>query len=274
VTVPRKQCRGESVVGNRIVQAAGLGWLGGTLSALLLLILVAPLRAEPIAQLHRTNYVNDFASVLNPETTKDLNDLCQQLDRKAHALVAVVTVGSLDGRNVDSYTSDLFKFWDMATIPGKRGVLILISVEDHAYATQVGGGNTAVLPNRTAASMWNESAPLIQRGNYNDAVNFTTQRVAAVVAQNMGIRLTTPRHPVARSQDLENSQQAPVWLFITAGMILAVMIVMLVLTIPIPITLRDLAYYLAYGRRGYGYSAFLFGYGPFGGGRFGGLGRW
>jgi len=252
-------------LGNRIVQAAGLGWLGGTLSALMLLILVAPLRAEPIAQLHRANYVNDFAAVRNPETTKDLNDLCQQLDRKVHALVAVVTVGSLDGRDVDSYTSDLFKFWDMARIPGERGVLILLSVKDHAYTAEVGGGNTAVLSNEMVASMWNDSAALIQQGNYNDAVSFTTQRVAAVVAQNMGIRLTAPRHPVARSQDLENSQQAPMWVFITAGMIRAVMIVMLVLTIPI--RLRDLAYY----RSAYGFI----GFGAFGGGRgFGGLGRW
>jgi len=43
------------------------------------------LHAEPIAQLNPSYYVNDFAGVLDPATVARLNDLCRQVDEKAHA---------------------------------------------------------------------------------------------------------------------------------------------------------------------------------------------
>ena len=33
--------------------------------------------AEPVSQLHASNYVNDFAGVLNEQTTAQLNDVCR-----------------------------------------------------------------------------------------------------------------------------------------------------------------------------------------------------
>ena len=59
-----------------------------------------PASAEPIASLHPTNYVNDFAGVLNSATVTRLNDLCLQVEQKAHAQIAVVTVKSVDGQDV------------------------------------------------------------------------------------------------------------------------------------------------------------------------------
>src|SRR5271165_6203478 len=50
--------------------------------------------AEPIASLRATNYVNDFAGALDAATETRLNDLCRQVDQKAQAQIAVVTVKS------------------------------------------------------------------------------------------------------------------------------------------------------------------------------------
>ena len=52
-----------------------------------------------------TNYVNDFAGVLDAATQARLNDLCQQVDQKAQAQIAVVTVKSVDGEDVVSTRS-------------------------------------------------------------------------------------------------------------------------------------------------------------------------
>src|SRR5215831_14798745 len=38
---------------------------------------------QPVSQLHPSNYVNDFAHVLSPETEASLNDLCKQVEEKA-----------------------------------------------------------------------------------------------------------------------------------------------------------------------------------------------
>jgi uncharacterized protein len=60
----------------------------------LLLAVALCASAEPIASLHPTNYVNDFAGVLDAATVTRLNDLCRQVDEKAHAQISVVTVKS------------------------------------------------------------------------------------------------------------------------------------------------------------------------------------
>ena len=51
--------------------------------AIVLLALPLLLSAEPVSQLHPTDYVNDFAHVLDPTTTAQLDNICQQLDQKS-----------------------------------------------------------------------------------------------------------------------------------------------------------------------------------------------
>ena len=48
--------------------------------------------AQPVSQLRPTDYVNDFAHVLDPGTIAQLDSICQQIDQKAHAQIAVVTI--------------------------------------------------------------------------------------------------------------------------------------------------------------------------------------
>ena len=53
-------------------------------------------RAEPVSQLQPTGYVNDFAHVLDADTIAQLDNICQQINQKAHAQIAVVTVKTVD----------------------------------------------------------------------------------------------------------------------------------------------------------------------------------
>src|SRR5208282_3964499 len=96
--------------------------------------------AEPIASLRPMNYVNDFAGVLDSATQASLNDLCQQVDQKAHAQIAVVTVKTLDGQDVVSYAVALYQKWGIGAKGKDRGVLILLAAQDHKYWTTVGYG--------------------------------------------------------------------------------------------------------------------------------------
>ena len=96
-------------------------------AAILWIALAAVLAAaEPIASLHPSNYVNDFAGVLDAATQARLNDLCRQVEEKAHAQIAVVTVKSTDGEDVFSYAVDLYQKWGIGKKGSDRGVLILL----------------------------------------------------------------------------------------------------------------------------------------------------
>ena len=75
------------------------------------LLLVVMARAEPVAQLKATGYVNDFAHVLDQNSIAQMDEICRQIDEKAHAQVAAVTIHSLDGSDIESYAVDLFHQW-------------------------------------------------------------------------------------------------------------------------------------------------------------------
>src|SRR5215475_13540398 len=76
-----------------------------TLGLLVLVVAIRTASAEAVKDLPRpTDYVSDFANVLSPKTQEEVNRLCGQVDRQAHAQIAVVTIKTLDGEEIQSYS--------------------------------------------------------------------------------------------------------------------------------------------------------------------------
>ena len=75
----------------------------------LLLIAGGAGRAENIKQIRPTGYVTDLAGIIQPQTKSQLEALCAELEQKTGAQMAIVTVKSLDGNDIQTYASDLFK---------------------------------------------------------------------------------------------------------------------------------------------------------------------
>src|SRR5580704_7479052 len=148
-----------------------------------------PVSAEPIASLHPTNYVNDFAGVLDAATQARLNDLCRQVDEKAHAQIAVVTVKSLDGQDVVSYAVALYQKFGIGAKGKDRGVLILLATNDRKYWTTVGYGLEGILPDGKVGGFGRDMAPFLHSGDYAGAVTSITSSVASVIAQDAGVTL-------------------------------------------------------------------------------------
>ncbi|MGB9198088.1 MAG: TPM domain-containing protein [Terriglobales bacterium] len=174
-------------------------------SLLRLAILIATaavcLHAEPIASLHASNYVNDFAGVLDASTEARLNDLCRQVDEKAKAQIAVAVVKSTDGQEVFDYGVALYQAWGIGKKGSDRGVLILLATQDHKYWIHTGYGLEGILPDGKVGGFGREAVPLLRSGDYDGAVTLMTSRVAEVIAQDAGVTLEglqaqqTPRAP-------------------------------------------------------------------------------
>jgi uncharacterized protein len=221
--------------------------------------------AEPISQLKPTDYVNDFAHVLNGTTIAQLDNIFEQLDHKAKAQVAVVTVNSLDGADIDSYAVDLFKKWGIGGKSSDRGVLILLSVSDHRYRTEVGYGLEPILPDGKVGGFGREAVPLLKQSDYNGALLLMGSRVAHVIAKDAGIQLTGATAPSVPA-DYETSPHSglPIIVLVIIGLImLFTPLGRLILTM----------FLLGGGGRGGGWGGGGFGGGGFrGGGGFGGFG--
>src|SRR5437016_14482067 len=97
--------------------------------AIAFVVLLDRLAAESVAKLKPSGYVNDFAQVLSSESAAYLENLCTEADEKAKAQIAVVTIHSLDGRDVEGYAVDLYKSWGIGNKSKNRGMLILIDTD-------------------------------------------------------------------------------------------------------------------------------------------------
>lgn len=177
-----------------------------------ILFVAVCLHAEPVSQLHPSNYVNDFAHVLSAQTVSELNDICHQLDEKAHAQVAVVTVNSLDGSDIESYAVDLFHKWGIGSKSTDRGVLILFAIKDHKYRTEVGYGLEPILPDGKVGGFGREAVPLLRQGDYDGAVRLVTLRVADVIAKDAGVQLTGAQAPSTTEEPARSP--VPLWVIL------------------------------------------------------------
>jgi uncharacterized protein len=211
--------------------------------------------AEPIASLRPSNYVNDFAGVLDAATQARLNDLCRQVEEKAQAQIAVVTVKSVDGQDVVSYAVALYQKWGIGAKGKDRGVLILLATQDRKYWTTVGYGLEAILPDGKVGGFGREAVPLLHNGDYAGAVTLMTVRVASVIAQDAGV--TFDNQPVAATRQ----RPAP-------GGGVGAAIALLILTFIVISILRAIFRGGGGGGSGMGFLlGMLLGSGGFGGGR-------
>lgn len=162
-----------------------------------LAILVSAAVAQSPAQLKPQGYVNDFANVLSPSAREQLSALCAEVDAKANAQIAVVTVKSLEGQTAFDYSLNLAVHWGVGPKQKDNGVLILFAINDHKYWTQVGYGLEGILPDGKVGGFGREAVPLLREGNYDGAIELVARRVADVIAAARGITLsgTSPAPP-------------------------------------------------------------------------------
>ncbi len=118
-----------------------------------------------------TGHINDFAEVLSAETKKSLEQELVLFNASTSNEIAVAIVKSMDSDYVEHYATKLFEEWHIGKKDKDNGVLLLISVQEHALRIEVGYGLEGALPDSVASRiLHNEMTPRLKRGDYDGAV--------------------------------------------------------------------------------------------------------
>ncbi len=157
--------------------------------------------AEQVKDLKPQGYVNDFAGVLSASAKEKLTALCAEVDRKAGAQIAIVTVSSLGGEPIEQFSIELATQWGIGPKQQARGALILLAPTDRKYRVEVGYGLEPILPDGKVGGFGREIVPLLQRNDYDGAVTLITERIASVIAADRGVTLETATGPPAPSPE-------------------------------------------------------------------------
>lgn len=259
-------------------QNSCLRWLTRLLPILsfVLLGLGGPCLAETVDQLKPHDYVNDFAEVLDASTEQNLAKLCGEVDQKAHAQIAVVTIKTLGGQSIEDFSNRLFQKWGVGYKGTDRGVMLVLAVQDHQYWTEVGYGLEPILPDGKVGGFGRQMVPLLRTGDTNRAVMQMISQIAQVIAQDSHVTLQSLSQAPLPAPPEENDWQQ---LHLTAGEMIGIAILALIV---FPILLKFfgplflLSMFMGGGGRGGwgggGFGGGSGGFGGFGGGSSGGGG--
>src|SRR5437588_10239849 len=165
-------------------------------------------QAEQVKQLKPTGYVDDFAGVLDAGSAQRITQICSQIDQKAQAQIAVVTIRSLDGSDIEGFAVDLYKQWVIGAKSTNHGVLVLLAVNDHKYRIEVGYGLEPILPDGKVGGFGREAVPYLRQNQYGPALELLTHRIAETIAEDAKVTLDvqSPRPPPStrRSSNFNN----------------------------------------------------------------------
>jgi uncharacterized protein len=156
---------------------------------LFIVIPVVPVHAEQWLKLDVRGYVNDFAGVLNGTTVEKLTQLSTEVDQKAKAQIAVVTIKTLEDDTPEDFANHLFQKWGVGAKGTDRGVMVLLATDDHKYWTEVGYGLEPILPDGKVGGFGRNMVPLLRQGSYNDAILQMVGEIAQVIAQDSHVSL-------------------------------------------------------------------------------------
>ena len=150
---------------------------------LFLAVFAARSLAQAPEELKVQGYVSDLAGVLSSSGREQLTELCSEVDQKAQAQIAVVTVKSLGGRTIEDYSIGLATRLGIGPKSTNRGVLVLLAVEDRRYRIEVGYGLEAILPDGKVGGFGREAVPYLRQNDYDSAMLLMTRRVADVIGK-------------------------------------------------------------------------------------------
>ena len=158
------------------------------LTPYLLLLSSLALAAIPsdalLERLKPKGLVNDFANVLAPQERDALEQLLRALEQKTTAQVAIVTVLSLEGGQIDDFTNKLFARWGVGQKGKNNGVMLLVAIQDRKARIEVGYGLEPVLPDVLAGRILSEDLfPAFRQGRYADGIGRGARRIAEIIGR-------------------------------------------------------------------------------------------
>jgi uncharacterized protein len=223
--------------------------------------------STPVPPAMPRDYVVDLAGIIRDEAKSKLNAYLAELEQKTTAQVLVLTVQSLDGEDIESFSLRIAEEWKLGRKGKDNGVLITVAVKDRKYRIEIGYGLESVLPDSAVGSIGREYlVPSFRRGDYSTGIFTATLVVIRTIASHEGVEITGL--PGIQSIN-EDYVRKPIGILGTIiPIILFFIAVILFIANPHQCLLILLA--SSFGGRGRGWYGS--GYGGFGGGSSGGFG--
>lgn len=164
------------------------------LTAVLFLFAATILSAREVPPL--SGPVNDYAAILSADEKETLESFLLALDRQTGVQIAVLTIPSLEGESLESFSLKTVEQWKLGQQGEDNGALLLVSLEDRAVRIETGYGLEGTLTDaKSGLIIRNVIAPRFREGKYGAGVLEAVRNMAGIATDNREIISESVKNP-------------------------------------------------------------------------------
>lgn len=159
---------------------------------LLLLTAPAPLFAvTPPVPAVPPGQVVDLAGIIDTEQEQQLVNLLHELEQKTTVQMVILTITSLDGEDINSFSLKTAEQWQLGRKENDNGLLLTVAREDKKYRFETGYGLESVLSDSLLGSIGRKAlVPNFKQGNYGQGIVTAAKRVIDVLGVIYQVEIT------------------------------------------------------------------------------------
>jgi uncharacterized protein len=135
--------------------------------------------------------VYDYANVISASDKQQLESMIDELEQKTGAEIAVVTLQSLDGGQIDDFTNRLFEKWGIGQKGKDNGLMFLAAMQDRKMRIEVGYGLEGAIPDSKAGRIRRDViTPYFKANQPGKGITAGIAVISQEIAKEYGVTLT------------------------------------------------------------------------------------
>lgn len=135
--------------------------------------------------------VVDLASILEPGQKQQLAAILHDLERKTSVQMVILTITSLDGEDINSFSLKIAEQWKLGQKEKDNGLLLTVALDDRKYRFETGYGLESVLPDSLLGTIGRQSlVPYFKQGNYGQGIAAATGTIIDILARHYQVEIT------------------------------------------------------------------------------------
>ena len=194
------------------VKRAALAFIMPFLSLILMLGISVPAAASDIPEATSDFYVNDFADILSQSTKDYIIEANKDLNAKTGAQIVVTTIDTLNGEDIETYATEMFRSYGIGDSEKNNGVLFLIVSGDRKLRIEVGYGLEGAINDAKAGRILDTYViPSLQNDEWDKGVLNGFQAIAEETAVEYAVEIGADAPAGAEEIDTELLKEKPFW---------------------------------------------------------------
>ncbi|MEQ8926433.1 MAG: TPM domain-containing protein [Fulvivirga sp.] len=132
--------------------------------------------------MHRTN---DYAEILSLEEEKELSAFLKTLEDEVGSQVAILTIDTLDGEKIESYSLRVANCWGLGRKDYDDGLLITVVLLNRQMRIEVGYGLEKIIKDEIAKNIIDsEMVPEFQKAEFYNGIKKATFKIDSLIRSN------------------------------------------------------------------------------------------